>query len=111
MRLRTHGFTLVEMLVALTLIGVGVAAWVGTTAVALQLAGASRRTTEAELRARSRAELLAGGECGSLVSGASFPESWTVTPLRHGIRLVRVEMRYRDERRMRVAAYEMAAAC
>ena len=111
MRLYRGGFTLVEMLVALTLIGVGVAAWVGTTALALQVAGDARRTTDAELRARSRAEQLAAGECAALVSGAAGAESWTVTSLRHRVRLVRVEVTYRAERTTRIAAYDIAAAC
>lgn len=106
-----HGFTLVEVLVALTLLGVGVAAWVGTTALATRIAAAASRESTAQQRARSRAEQLAGGTCASLSTGDDDGASWSVETGRHGARRVRVVVPFADERMPRLAAYELTVLC
>lgn len=111
MRRRHRGFTLVEMLVALTLLGVGVTAWLGTTTLAVRIAGAAAREAAAHQRSRSRAEQIAGAPCSGVVPGTSATESWSVTPMANGIRLVRVTAQYVDERGDRQALYERAVAC
>lgn len=111
MRRRRRGFTLVEMLVALTLLGIGVVAWLGTTTLAVRMAGAATRETAAHYRSRSRAQQLAGSPCSAVVAGASPTEWWTVAAMANGIRLVRVVAPYADERGERLAVYELVIAC
>lgn len=90
MHLRRTGFTLVELLVALTLLGVGVAAWVGTSAVALRTAAQAERELTALRLARDVAEQLAA-ECHAPGSGERAGVRWTVTLAGAGILHVRVE--------------------
>ena len=106
-----HGFTLVEMLVALTLLGVGVTAWIGTATLAVRIAGAASRETAAHQRARSRAERLAGGPCASLAAGARDGETWTVDSRANGVRAIRVVVPFTGERAVRHATYELTLLC
>lgn len=106
-----HGFTLVEMLVALTLLGVGVAAWIGTSTLAVRIAGAASRETAAHHRARSRAERLAGGTCASLAPGAVDGETWTVDPRPNGVRSIRVVVPFTGERAVRRTSYDLVVLC
>lgn len=105
------GSALVEALVALTLLGVGVAAWAGTTALATRVAADSARANAAHMRARGRAELLAAGPCARLTDGSDGDERWQLVAGENGMRLLRVEVPYREVARDRVATYELAIAC
>lgn len=111
MHWRRQGFTLVETLVALTLLAVGMTAWVTTSAVAIRLAAAGERETAAHNRIRARAERLAGGTCAAAVSGNAGADSWTVTPLANGVRLIHVESRFIAERRERLVTFDLMMAC
>lgn len=111
MRRRRHGFTLVETLVAVTLLAVGMTAWVATSAVAMRLAAAGERETAAHHRVRARAERLAGGTCAGAVSGSKGLDSWMVTPLANGVRLIHVESSFMAEARERLVTFDLMMAC
>ena len=106
-----RGFTLVEMLVAVTLLGVGVTAWIGTATLAVRIAGAASRETAAHQQARSRAERLAGGTCASLGAGAAGDVSWSIDARPNAVRSVRVVAPFAGERGMRYATYELVILC
>jgi Tfp pilus assembly protein PilV len=68
------GFTLVEIQVAVLLLGVGVGALFGTAALDIRMVGRGRQTTRAVLAAAARLESLragaaAPGHCGALSGG------------------------------------------
>lgn len=105
------GFTVVESLVALTLIGVGVAAWMATATVAVAVASDAERAASAAYRARTRAEQLAAVPCDAVVAGADAPDSWTVRVFPGGMRLVETQSPYRTRAQTRVARYAMLVEC
>jgi prepilin-type N-terminal cleavage/methylation domain-containing protein len=79
------GFTLVELLVALTIFSVGLLAMAATSSVIMQmLAGAQARTVAAGV-AESRFEQIAGTACINRTSGTvtsrNIIETWTRFPL------------------------------
>jgi prepilin-type N-terminal cleavage/methylation domain-containing protein len=111
MRARRTGYTLVELLVALTLLGVGVATWVGTSAVALRTATDAERELAAMRLARDTAERLAA-RCGAAGSGAGGGTRWTIADAGAGVRHVRVEaLDWLDGAASAAAVAEIAAAC
>lgn len=83
-------FTLVELLVALTILGVGIAAWTSTSALALRTEAEADRDRAAQRLGRETAERLAA-ECRS-ASGAGDGARWTITHVGAGLRHVRVEI-------------------
>lgn len=105
------GFTLVEMLVALTLLGVGVAAWLTTTTVAVRIAGAASRETAAHRRARSLAGSLTGSTCEALAPASRAGESWTVDVRPNGVRSIRIVVPFLGERTLQHARYEVVVLC
>ena len=105
------GFTVVESLVALTLMGVGVAAWMATARLGVAIAADAERETRGAYHARNRAEHLASLPCTEVVSGASATERWTVTELANGLRLVEVASSHGHGRRAGVGEYAMLVAC
>lgn len=105
------GFTVVESLVALTLIGVGVAAWTTTATVAVAVASDASRAANAAHRARNTAVQVASMPCAAVVSGSSEAESWTVREYANGMRLVEAASAYRTRTRTDVARYALLVAC
>lgn len=105
------GFTVVESLVALTLIGLGVGAWMSTARLGVAVAADAERATRAAYRARNRAELLASLPCPAVTTGASATEAWTVTGYANGMRLVEVAAPHGWGARRGVAGYAMLVAC
>ena len=106
-----RGFTVVESLVALTLIGVGVAAWMSTARLGVAVAADAERATRGAYRARNRAEHLASLPCESVVTGANATERWTVTAYGNGMRLVEVQSPYGYGVRAGLAEYAMLVSC
>lgn len=87
----SSGFTIIEILVALLVLGVGLIALTGSSAVVTRMLGESRRTSFATEAAERRLEQLrltarsTGAGCLALSSGsASWPqgmtERWEVVP-------------------------------
>ena len=83
------GFTLVELIVATTVLAVGLLALTGAGAAIVRLERRSYRLARGASAAESRLELLRAEGC-SAISGASgagyLIERWTVMPLSDGIR-------------------------
>ncbi len=84
-----HGTSLVELIVALTLLGVGALALAGTGALALRLSAEARRQASAARLAHSRIERLrsacAPAAAGAATSPEGIEERWSVAadgPLR-----------------------------
>lgn len=92
------GFTLVELLVALTLLGVGAAGWVGTSAVAVRIAGSASRGLSALSLAHDHAERAVATSCANDRASA-------------GASIVRVERAWIAEREPRMAVIERLALC
>lgn len=105
------GFTVIESLVALTLIGVGVAAWMATARLGVAVAADAERATRGAYNARNRAEHLASLPCAAVVGGASTTERWSVTEFANGMRLVEVVSPYGHGARAGLAEYAMLVAC
>jgi len=87
----SSGFTIIEILVAVLVLGVGLIALAGSSAAVTRMLGASRRTSFAAQAAERRLEQLrltarsSASGCLSLASGAqAYPqgmtERWEVVP-------------------------------
>lgn len=111
MRRCTQGFTVVEILVAITLLGVGVTAWIGTSAAAVRLGGDARRTVLAAYRAHDRAARVGSSGCDGLGSGSAAGERWSATAVGNGVWLVHAEAAYVAAGAARVATYEILVSC
>jgi prepilin-type N-terminal cleavage/methylation domain-containing protein len=88
------GFTLIEVLIALTVFTIGVLAMAGSAARITQMLSAGRRDLAAAVAAGSRIESLHGRACQGVVSGEESRDRmvvrWTVTGLDARSRRVRV---------------------
>lgn len=105
------GFTVVEIIVALTLLGVGVAAWVGTSAVAIRIAGAAGRESAATVAVRREAELRAAHTCPSGGAGTSGGVAWAVNEMPNGVRHVGARLDFVAEGDSGIAAVQVAVIC
>jgi type II secretion system protein I len=79
------GFTLIELMVALTIFSIGLLAMAATASVIMQmLAGSQARTVAADV-AESRFERIAATACANRTSGTAtnrgISEAWTRFPL------------------------------
>jgi prepilin-type N-terminal cleavage/methylation domain-containing protein len=117
------GFTLVEVLVAVLVLGVGILALVGTSAGVTRMIGRGRVETRAAQAASRRMEALrlAAYAASPLCTGPEFAsggplfaggmaESWVV-PLTGRGRKVRVTVTYLTIRGSRQAVLETVLAC
>ena len=117
------GFTLIEVLVAILVLGVGIIALVGTSAGVTRMIGRGKIETRAAQAASSRMETLCGAatatspRCsdpgfasgGPILSGG-MTESWLV-PATGRVRKVRVTVTYLTTRGSREAILETALTC
>jgi Tfp pilus assembly protein PilV len=82
------GFTVVEVLVATILLGLGLLAITGTTAHTTRMISAGRRHTHAAVLGRRITESLRGERCPAAGSGMAaegpLEARWTVAPLAGG---------------------------
>ena len=83
------GFTIVELLVAMMVFGIGVLGLAATTATVTRLMGSASRNTLAATVAQSRIEKLRGTACASLAGGSEkvrgITSTWTVTAATRGV--------------------------
>lgn len=88
------GFTIVEVIVAVMILGVGVIGLTGTAAVVMRQVNGGARHTLASNLGRARHERMAGAPCadaiGGPVSNRNVTEQWTLTvhPTRRTARLI-----------------------
>lgn len=123
MRQSSSGLTLVEVLIALIVLGIGIVALAGSSSMVSRMIGRGKAETHAALAASSRMEMLrsaagsttprctapsfiSGGP--TLVDGAT--ESWVV-PATGAVRRVRVTVSYLTVHGIRSAVLETDIAC
>jgi prepilin-type N-terminal cleavage/methylation domain-containing protein len=117
------GFTLIEILVAVLVLGVGIIALVGSSAGVTRMIGRGKIETRAAQAASSRMETLRlaasagaprcsdpGFASGGPVLAGGMTESWLV-PLAGKVRKVRVTVTYLTVRGPREAVLETALTC
>jgi len=85
-RTTRRGFTLIELMVTVFLLGVGLAGLVATSGAVSRMMGGSSREATAATVAASRFETLRGAACASIVAGTAttrgVSESWRADPPR-----------------------------
>jgi prepilin-type N-terminal cleavage/methylation domain-containing protein len=117
------GLTLVEVLIAVTVLAVGLLAVTGSSAMVTRMIGRGKVETEAALHAARRMELLraaaasttprclaTGFKSGGPVLSGTLTESWSVSPT-GPLRQVRVTVGYLTVHGVRSAVLETAIAC
>ena len=84
-RTARRGFTLIELMVTVLLLGVGLAGLVATSGAVSRMMGGSSREGTAATIAATRFETLRGAACASIVAGTAttrgVSESWRVTKI------------------------------
>ena|SRR5688572_23457326 len=111
------GFTIVEVVVAVTLLTVGALAAVAATAAAVRAVGSAESQLLATAAARDRLEDLAARGCSELSDGAAvdsgrgFRERWAVTPARNGVRLATDSIAYTDHGILRSVLLRRLIVC
>lgn len=93
-----RGFTIVELLVAITVLSVGLLSFLGTSALITRMLARGDRAATATFYAQERIERLQGQPCatmanGSEMRGGNFRVDWTITPM-GGSDRARVIVRY-----------------
>jgi prepilin-type N-terminal cleavage/methylation domain-containing protein len=111
-----RGFTVVEVLVALLVVGVGLLGVAGASAIAVRASGAALRERAALTGASSRLALLQSGGCANAASGEQsvapgVAERWTVGTRVQGIRMVDVTAEWIDTGRRRALFLQGALLC
>jgi prepilin-type N-terminal cleavage/methylation domain-containing protein len=119
----SSGLTLVEVLIALIVLGVGILALSGSSSMITRMIGRGKSETHAAMAASRRVEILrqaahsSAPRCtasafasGGPVIEDGFSQSWTVTPA-GAVRRVRVTVTYLTVRGIRTAVLESAVAC
>jgi prepilin-type N-terminal cleavage/methylation domain-containing protein len=118
-----RGLTLVEVLIALIVLGVGILALSGSSSMITRMIGRGKSETHAAMAASRRVELLrqaarsstprciaAEFTSGGPVIEDGLTQSWTITPT-GPVRRVRVTVTYLTVRGLRTAVLETAIAC
>jgi prepilin-type N-terminal cleavage/methylation domain-containing protein len=97
-----HGFTIVEVVIAMTLLVVGALAVVAASAAAVRAVGSAESELAALATAQRRLEELAARSCLAAENGTATDtsvgvrESWRVAVSRNGARLVTDSVEYLD---------------
>jgi prepilin-type N-terminal cleavage/methylation domain-containing protein len=123
MRRTISGVTLVEVLIAIVVLGVGILALTGSSALVTRMIGRGKVETRAALAASRRIELLrlaagsttprctsSGFASGGPITEEGLTQSWTVNP--SGVlRRIRVTVTYLTVRGLRAAELETEIQC
>jgi prepilin-type N-terminal cleavage/methylation domain-containing protein len=123
MKRSSSGFTLVEVLVAIVVLGIGIVALVGSSAMVTRMIGRGKVETRAAQVASRRLETLrlaaystsprctaAGFADGGPVSTSNVTESWVV-PAAGKVRTVQVNVSYRTVQGARTASLQTRIEC
>ena len=109
-----RGMTLVEMIVALTIIGVGLLALAGSAALVTRLMGGGARQTLAASLVQARLEALRATNCANVTSGTETIRgvvvTWTSQAITRG-KSVTVTARYPMTRGNRTQTYRTILPC
>jgi len=111
-----HGFTLVEVLVALVVVTVGLLGVAGASALALRASSAALRERATVTRMRTRLALLSAAGCANAAGGqlslpAGLEDRWTVDPAVNGVRLVELRGEWDDVDHRRSVVLRSALLC
>ena len=117
------GFTLIEVMIAVVILGIGILALTGSSSMITRMIGRGKAETHAAMVASRRVEMLRRAaqsstpRCASAEFASGGPvleegltQSWTVTPA-GAVRRVRVTVTYLTVRGIRSAFLETAVAC
>lgn len=123
MKNSSSGFTLVEVLVAVVVLGIGIVALVGSSAMVTRMIGRGKVETRAAQVASRRLEVLrltaysTSPHCtaGTFISGgplttSGVTESWVV-PVAGKVRSVQVNVTYRTVQGTRTASLQSRIEC
>jgi prepilin-type N-terminal cleavage/methylation domain-containing protein len=123
MKRSSAGFSLVEVLVAIVVLGVGIVALVGSSAMVTRMIGRGKVETRAAQVASRRLETLrlaaystsprctaAGFASGGPVTTSNVTESWVV-PAVGKVRSVQVNVTYRTVQGSRTASLQTRIEC
>lgn len=123
MKRSSSGFTLVEVLVAIVVLGVGIVALVGSSAMVTRMIGRGKVETRAAQVASRRLETLrlaaystsprctaAGFISGGPATTSGVTESWVV-PVAGKVRSVQVNVTYRTVQGTRTASLQTRIEC
>jgi prepilin-type N-terminal cleavage/methylation domain-containing protein len=115
--LTAKGFTIIEVVVALTLLACGALAVTTATAAAVRAVASAETRIAAMYAARGRLEDLASRGCLEARGGASVDpsrdhrESWRVSSMRNGLRLAINTLDYADRDARKVLALHRLLVC
>lgn len=84
LRLRRSGFTIIEVLIAVTILTIGVLGMIGTSAAVTRMLSRGNRSSRAAFYAQERLERLQATPCQLLANGnetkpPNYALSWTIT--------------------------------
>jgi Tfp pilus assembly protein PilV len=111
------GFTIAEVVVALTLLAVALLGLAGSSSIAVRTTGAALRERRAVQRAADRFAVLRALGCSAARSGAAsdawlaLDERWTVAPSTNGVALIDEQVRWRASGRAREFVLRSAILC
>ena len=113
-----RGVTLIELLVAMTILSVGLMAIAGVSGSITRSLGESRSETLAATAAMARFERVAGTQCSSLtlnsvtsVSSRNITEKYIVTDAGNNTRQIIDSVSWKTRRGTRVAAFTTLLPC
>ncbi len=111
-----RGFTIVELLIAITVLTVGLLSFLGASALITRMLARGDRTTTATFYAQERLERLQGQPCGTMANGnemrgGGYRVTWTLTPS-PGSQRARILVQYTaGPGRARVDTLETSVLC
>jgi prepilin-type N-terminal cleavage/methylation domain-containing protein len=120
---RRAGFTIIEVMIAIVVLGVGVMALVGSSAMVTRMIGAGRTSTEVVEIANSRVEHLrraaysTSPPCthaqfvGGDTTGTGYTEKWTITTQANSISVITDSVVYRTTRGARPFVLTTSILC
>ncbi len=114
---RRAGLTIVEVLVALVILGVGLLGMAGSSALLLRTATSAALEQRAVRRLELRLASLIANGCGRAMSGTQenasdgVLERWTVEAAAHGAALIEASAQWRDGARARHLVLRSALLC
>ena len=116
-RRRRAGLTIVEVLVALVILGVGLLGMAGSSALLLQTATSAAMEQRAVRRLELRLASLIANGCGRAISGAEenasdgVRERWTVETAARGAALIEASAQWRNGARAHHLVLRSALLC
>jgi type IV pilus assembly protein PilV len=87
-----HGFTIIELMIAIVVLSIGVLGLAGTSAMVSRMIGGAAQQTIAANVAASRFERMRSRQCSAITSGSATlrgtTETWTVSTVGTALKFV-----------------------